>query len=88
MGFDNLQTFDKWKNFEQILEDYELYIYPRHKYEGMKFIDHSKVKITDAPVMELSSSFIRKAIKEKMDVRYMMPEAVNKYIDEMNFYKK
>ncbi len=88
MGFDNLQTFDKWKNHEQILNGYELYIYPRHNFSCDKFIGHPKVKITDAPIMELSSSFIRKAIRDKKDVRYMMPESVYKYIDEMNFYKK
>ena len=88
MGMDNLQTLDKWKNYEEILNNYEIYVYPRHDFNGEKFINHPKIKMVDAPVMEISASFIRKAIKDKKDVRYMMPESVYKYIIEMSFYKK
>src|ERR1700758_3097008 len=68
MGIDNLQTFDKWKNYEQILKNYSLYVYPRPRLSAGKFVDHPKVMLTDAPQMDISSSFIRKAIKEKKDV--------------------
>jgi len=88
MGMDNLQTFDKWKNYEQILKNHDLYVYPRPKLEPGKFANHPKVFLTDAPIMEISSSFIRKAIKEKKDVSCFMPEKVAAYIEEMNFYKK
>src|ERR1700752_2936189 len=67
MGMDNLQTFDKWKNYEQILKNYKLYVYPRPRIESTKFADYQNVILTNAPVMEISSSFIRKAIKEKKD---------------------
>jgi nicotinate-nucleotide adenylyltransferase len=88
MGCDNLQTFDKWKNYNQIFENYEIYVYPRANSSGGKFADHPKVKMIDAPIMEISASFIRKAIKDKKDVRYMMPESVYNYIEEMHFYEK
>jgi nicotinate-nucleotide adenylyltransferase len=88
MGSDNLATLDKWKNWEQLLEHYEIYVYPRPGSDGGRFAHHPKVKWVDAPLMQLSSTFIRKAIREKKDVRYMLPEAVYKYMDEMNFYKK
>ena len=87
-GADNLANFHKWKNYEQILEQYELYIYPRMEYKRHVLEEHPRVHLIDAPVIELSSSFIRKAIKDKKDIRYMLPEAVAKYIDQMNFYKK
>jgi nicotinate-nucleotide adenylyltransferase len=87
LGSDNLESFKKWKNYEQILEQVELYVYPRRTSDGGELINHPKVKIIDAPIMELSSTFIRDAIKNKKDVRYMMPEKVWEYIDEMNFYK-
>jgi nicotinate-nucleotide adenylyltransferase len=87
IGMDNLQTFDKWKNYEQILKNHKLYVYPRLKSDGKKFKDHPSVIITEAPVIEISSSFIRKAIAEKKDVSCFMPEKVAKYIQEMNFYK-
>ncbi|MBL0104784.1 MAG: nicotinate-nucleotide adenylyltransferase [Bacteroidetes bacterium] len=87
LGSDNLETFTKWKNYEQILEQVELYVYPRKNMAPCELSSHPKVKMVDAPLMELSSSFIREAIRTKKDVRYMMPEKVWEYIDEMNFYK-
>lgn len=87
LGSDNLESFHKWKNYEQMLEQVELYVYPRKESEGGALSTHPKVKMIKAPQMELSSSFIREAIKNKKDVRYMMPEKVSDYIDEMNFYK-
>ena len=85
---DNLQTFDKWKNYEQILKNHSLYVYPRPRLEPGKFANHPKVHLTDAPLMDISSTFIRKAIVEKKNVDCFMPEKVAAYIDEMNFYKK
>jgi nicotinate-nucleotide adenylyltransferase len=88
LGSDNLETFHKWKNYEQILAENELYVYPRKDSTGGSLLHHKNVKVVDAPLMEISASFIRNAIKEKKDVHYMMPEAVWNYIKEMNFYKK
>ena len=87
LGSDNLQSFHKWKNYEQILEQFELYVYPRKDLSGGELASHPKVKIIAAPVMEISSTFIREAIKNKKNIRYMLPEKVWEYIDEMNFYK-
>ncbi|HMU76316.1 MAG: nicotinate-nucleotide adenylyltransferase [Bacteroidetes bacterium] len=88
MGSDNLVTFHKWKNFEQILENYKIYIYPRPDSDGGELKNHPSVKIIQAPLIEISSTFIRQAIKEGKDVRFYLPESVYDYIDEMNFYKK
>ena len=88
IGSDNLQTFHKWKNHEEILKQHEVYIYPRPGSDGGQFKDHPKVKMTDAPLMNISSSFIREAIKQKKDIRYYLPENAGKYIREMHFYEK
>lgn len=88
LGMDNLQTFDKWKNYEQILKNHQLLVYPRQNSEGSKFKDHPQVTITQAPVIEISSSFIRAAIADKKNVDCFMPDKVAAYIKEMNFYKK
>jgi nicotinate-nucleotide adenylyltransferase len=88
MGSDNLHTFHKWKNYEQILAHHQIYIYPRPGFDGGDLKNHQQIKFTDAPLMELSSTFIRTAIKAGKDVRFMMPEKVFNYLDEMNFYKK
>jgi nicotinate-nucleotide adenylyltransferase len=65
-------------------------VYPRVGYdvksEGENL--HPRIKITDAPIMEISSSFIREAIRGKKDVRYMMPPNVYQYIQEMHYYEK
>ena len=89
MGEDNLKSFHKWKNYEQILENHEILVYPRlsdDKTEN-KFEDHPKIFNISAPIMELSSTFIRKNIKAGKNVRPMLPDKVWNYIDEMNFYK-
>ncbi|XLS28971.1 nicotinate (nicotinamide) nucleotide adenylyltransferase [Flavobacteriaceae bacterium M23B6Z8] len=89
MGEDNLKSFHKWKNYEVILENHDIYVYPRIA-EGTvehQFQDHSKIHRVDAPVMEISSTFIRNGIAEGKNIRPMLPEAVFIYLDEMNFYK-
>lgn len=89
MGEDNLKSFHKWKNYELILEGHDIYVYPRlgnGKVET-RFDDHERIKHIDAPIMELSSTFIRNAIKEGKLVRPMLSEPVWQYLDEMNFYK-
>ncbi len=88
MGSDNLENLHKWKNYEAILEYYDIYIYNRPGYDGGELKTHQRVKFTTAPLMEISSSFIRQSIKEGKDIRFMMPSAVADYVDEMHFYKK
>ncbi len=89
MGEDNLKSFHKWKNYELILEGYHIYVYPRIS-SGVvsdQFINHPKIHKIEAPIMELSSTFIRSSIKEGKNVKPMLPEHVWEYLDEMNFYK-
>jgi nicotinate-nucleotide adenylyltransferase len=88
MGSDNLAGFMKWKSWEQIIERHKLYVYPRPGSDGGEMKDHEKVVFVDAPHIELSSTFIRDAVKNKKDIRYMMPESAYEYMDEMNFYRK
>jgi nicotinate-nucleotide adenylyltransferase len=89
MGEDNLKSFHKWKNFEVILESYSIYVYPRISSDATKhkLENYKKITLVDAPIMELSSTFIRKAIKEGKNIKPMLPEHVWNYLDEMNFYK-
>ncbi|UMB53205.1 nicotinate-nucleotide adenylyltransferase [Lutibacter sp. A64] len=90
MGEDNLKGFHKWKNYETILKNYELYVYPRISDGAVEseFLKHPHVHRVDAPIVQVSSTFIRKSIKAKKDIRIMLTPNVWKYIDEMNFYKK
>ena len=88
LGSDNLSTFKKWKNYEEILKHHHLLVYPRAESDGGELAKHPKVKMTDAPLMDVSSTFIRQAIKNKKDVRYLMPDAAWQYAREMHFYEK
>ncbi|MBK5286498.1 MAG: nicotinate-nucleotide adenylyltransferase [Bacteroidia bacterium] len=88
LGADNLESFPQWKDYERILENHSLYVYPRLGFSGGNLTSHPKVKMTEAPLMEISSSFIRESIKNKMDVRYMLTDSVFNYIEEMHFYEK
>jgi nicotinate-nucleotide adenylyltransferase len=89
MGEDNLKSLHKWKNYEVILERHDIYVYPRIS-EGTvetQFDNHSKIHKVDAPIMEISSTMIRKAIKDGKNIRPLLPPEVHTYIDQMNFYK-
>lgn len=89
MGEDNLKSFHKWKNYELILQGHHIYVYPRIS-EGTvetQFDGHPKIHHVAAPIMELSSTFIRKSIKAGKNIRPMLPEHVWEYVDEMNFYR-
>lgn len=94
MGEDNLRSFHKWKNYEYILENHKLIVYPRARTEqeepakkGLITTVHPQVAMVNAPLMHISSSLIRRQIKEGKDVRYLLTEPVLKYVDEMNFYR-
>jgi len=101
MGEDNLRTLHKWQNHEIILKNHKIYVYPRvlttqeeaevstiNAQIGNDFAQNTNVILCDdAPVMKVSASFIRQAIKDNKDVRYLLTESVHKYIDEMNFYR-
>lgn len=89
MGEDNLKSFPKWKNHDVILERHQILVYPRYS-EGIveKILeDHPKISRIDAPRIEISSTFIRDAIKDGKDVRPLLPVKVWRYIDQMNFYR-
>lgn len=89
MGEDNLKSLHKWKNYDVILERYGIFVYPRIS-EGViehQFKDHPKITKVKAPIMEISSTFIRSSIADKKNIRPLLPEHVWSYADEMNFYR-
>ncbi|MCD4679792.1 MAG: nicotinate-nucleotide adenylyltransferase, partial [Bacteroidales bacterium] len=76
MGSDNLSSLKKWKNYKELLKLYKMYVYPRPGSDGGEFKNSPNVKMVNAPLMEISSSFIRKAIKDKKNIQYMFPPGV------------
>jgi len=89
MGEDNLNTFHKWKNYEVILENYTICVYPRiNKFNPKNNIDkHPKVNLIKAPIVEISSTIIRNGFKNNLYVKHLLDPKVWDYIDRMNFYK-
>lgn len=90
LGLDNLATLHKWKNYDQLLKNYKLYVYPRVYPVSVPppLAKHPSVVLTDAPIVELSSTFIRKAISEGKTIKQMVPPQVGDYIKQMHFYNK
>ena len=86
MGADNIENFDKWREYEEILRDYPLLVYPREGYSVEKFAD----KITfleNAPLFDYAATDIRKSISEGKDFRNRLCAEVANYIIQNNLYK-
>lgn len=90
MGEDNLKSLKKWKNYEFILNDYQLYVYPRISTDEVpeEFLNHPNIHKVNAPIIELSSTFIRNGIKEQKNIKPMLDAKVWEYINHNLFYKK
>ena len=90
MGEDNLKSLHKWKNYEYILDNHDIYIYPRVAEETQNFelTTQTRIHKIDAPIVEISSTFIRENIKNKKNIRPLLSEKVWEYVDHNNFYRK
>ena len=87
MGGDNLATLHKWKNYELLLRDYEIYVYQRPSYDLGELAAHSNVKIFEAPLMQISASYIRKWLKAGKSVEYLVSEAVFEELERSGLYR-
>lgn len=86
LGSDNFLTINKWKSYKTLLKNYKFLIYERPLFK----LDRSKlplnVKVLDGPLMDISSTQIRKFIEENISVRYLVPDKVLKLIKKNNLY--
>lgn len=87
MGSDNLASLHKWKNHELLLRDYKIAVYPRPGYENLELSSHPSVAVTETPLMEISSTFIRKSIQAGKNVMYFVPDNVLAFIEGKNLYR-
>lgn len=85
-GTDILVSLHKWKNYEQLLSQYRLLLFPRHGSDNHPLTLHPSVTLIQAPRIEISASFIRGALKNRKSVRYFLPEPVYQYIDKYGYY--
>lgn len=86
MGGDNLLTLPKWKNHEVILSNHDIYVYNRPGYDKGQLSEQSSIHYIDAPLLNLSASFIRQLIRDKKSVQYLVPDAVFEYLDGSSMY--
>ena len=86
MGEDNLESFRKWKNHEIILNNYGLYVYPRPGVQLSELKKHPNVKFIEAPLLDISATYIRDCVRNKKSIRYLVPAAVEEIIHAKGFY--
>ena len=87
LGEDNLESFARWKNYQQILDYYGLYVYPRPHTQLSELRTHPNVTMVEAPTLDISATFIRNCIRKKQSVRYLVPDAVEEIIRVKGFYQ-
>lgn len=88
MGGDNLRTLHKWKNYELLLRDYQLFVYSRPEYELGPLAEHDHVRVfQDVPQMSISASFIRKALQKQHSIQYMVTDQVFEYLRDSDMYR-
>ena len=77
MGADNWVKFHHWQNHEDILNEYEVIVYPRKGYKVEdSCVDSSRMHYVNAPEIEISSTFIRESIQQRKDIRFFLPEKI------------
>ncbi len=87
IGEDNLENFAKWKNHDEILNQFGLYVYPRPHVTNSEFARHPHVKMIEAPLLDISATYIRNCIKNNKSIRYLVPEPVEQLIRLKDFYR-
>ncbi len=87
MGEDNLENFSKWKNHDEILNQFGLYVYPRPNVTNSEFTRHANVKMIEAPLLDISATYIRNCIKNNKSIHYLVPEPVEQMIRLKDFYR-
>ena len=88
MGGDNLGNLHKWKNYEILLRDYQIYVYQRPSYELGELEEHPHVHLFDAPLMSISASYIRNCIRNDHSIQYLVPDPVFEFLNTSSLYRK
>jgi nicotinate-nucleotide adenylyltransferase len=86
MGGDNLYSFHKWKNYELLLESHQILVYQRPTHELPEIASHPNIHILDAPMMNISSSYIRSEIEAKRSIRYLVPDSIHDNVLSIRAY--
>lgn len=86
VGSDNWESFSRWRSPREIISEYGLIVYPRPGYPVEAGEAEAGVRFVDAPQVELSSTFIRRAIAEGRDMNFFLPSGVYQYVLSHGLY--
>lgn len=88
MGSDNAISIEKWKDFQNIIDNYRIYVYPRTGYSTKNILTHKNIKIDNtAPIIDISSTWIREQIKNGKDVQFFLRKLVYEFIKINEVYQ-
>jgi len=87
IGSDSFQNLVKWKNYETIVNNYELIIYKRPGFEVINNIG-ARVSIMNAPLLEISATYIRELVKKDKSIKYLVPESIEQEVQTNRFYSQ
>lgn len=93
MGEDNLRSLHKWREYQRLCANYDLFVYPRDTTEGESEngvdaeVNQARITLVDAPMIRISSTFLRNAIRDRKDIRYLVPDEVINYISNNYLYE-
>ena len=86
LGTDNIENFHQWKNYEEILNNYKIYVYPRGKQNAQQLINHQNIISINAPLLPISATEIRTLLQQKKPLKNLLPTSVIQYIQENGVY--
>ena len=87
IGEDNLVSFKKWKNYEQIIEQFGLIVYPRPNTASSDLTKDTRVELIEAPQMDISATLIRKLVRNNKSIKYLVPDPVEEMIRSKRFFR-
>jgi len=86
IGGDNLSILPKWKNSSKIIENFGLIVYPRPGSDNAAAIRHQNITYVEAPLLDISATFIRKCIRENRSIKYLVPQKAAQFIYDRKLY--
>jgi len=86
IGSDSLQNFPKWKNYQLLIKNYQILVYERPSFKSENTFGENVIKLK-APLLDISSTQIRKMIKNGHSIRFLVPDAVKEEIERNRYYK-
>ncbi len=86
IGGDNLSIFPKWKNSKKIIDDFGLIVYPRPGSNPEEHQNQLNVEFIEAPLLDISATYIRKCIRENWSIKYLVPIKASEYIYSKKLY--